>query len=63
MIQKRICQRVVICCEQDLEGAEILINSSLKRQEITLFHLQQAIEKVLKRKLSDSLLSKSYQIT
>ena len=48
LFKKEYAKELLSVAKQDLEGAEILMNSSLKRQEITLFHLQQAIEKALK---------------
>ena len=49
--KKEYAKELLDVARQDLEGAEILLASRLKRQEITLFHVQQAVEKSLKATL------------
>ena len=48
LFKKEYARELIAVAKEDLKGAEILAASELKRQEMTLFHVQQAIEKSLK---------------
>jgi len=48
LFKKEYAKELVSVAKSDLKAAQILAKSDLKRQELVLFHVQQAIEKSLK---------------
>ncbi len=48
LFKKEYAVELIAVAKDDLKGAEIFAASELKRQEMTLFHAQQAIEQSLK---------------
>lgn len=51
IFKKEYAKELLAIAKDDLAGAEALIQAHLKRQEMSLFHIQQAIEKALKAHL------------
>ena len=48
LFKKEYAKELLLIAKDDLEGAKVLAAANLKRQELALFHIQQAIEKALK---------------
>lgn len=48
LFKKEYAKELLTVAKDDLEGAHALASAKLRRQELALFHVQQAIEKALK---------------
>jgi HEPN domain-containing protein len=48
LFKKEYAKELFTVASDDLEGARALVSAQVRRQEISLFHVQQAIEKALK---------------
>lgn len=48
LFKKEYAKELLIVAKDDLEGARALVSAQVRRQELSLFHVQQAIEKALK---------------
>ena len=48
LFKKEYAKELLTVAKDDLEGARALVLAKVRRQELSLFHVQQAIEKALK---------------
>lgn len=48
LFKKEYAKELLAIAKDDLKGAEVLAAANLQRQEMALFHIQQAVEKALK---------------